>query len=61
MHARKAEKECKFWLDRENFDVEEEFAYNLNPKDRREIKKIIFEHFEYIEQQWDEFKKRRQK
>ncbi len=61
MHARKAEKECKFWLDRENFDVEEEFAYNLNPKDKREIKKIIFEHFEYIEQQWDEFKKRRQK
>ena len=61
VHARKAEKECKFWLDRENFDVEEEFAYNLNPKDKREIKKIIFEHFEYIEQQWDEFKKRRQR
>jgi len=61
VHARKAEKECKFWLDRENFDVEEEFAYNLNPKDKREIKKIIFEHFEYIEQQGDEFKKRRQK
>ena len=60
VHARKAEKECKFWLDRENFDIEEEFAYNLNPKDKREIKKIIFEHFEYIEQQWDEFKKRRQ-
>ena len=61
VHARKAEKECKFWLDRENFDIEEEFAYNLNPKDRREIKKIIFEHFEYIEQQWDEFQKRKQK
>jgi hypothetical protein len=61
VHARKAEKECKFWLDQRNFDVEEEFAYNLNPKDRREIKKIIFEHFEYIEQQWDEFKKRKQK
>ena len=61
VYARKAEKECKFWLDRENFDIEEEFAYNLNPKDKREIKKITFEHFEYIEQQWDEFKKRRQK
>jgi len=61
VHARKAEKECKFWLDQENFDIQEEFAYNLNPKDKREIKKIIFEHFEYIEQQWDELKKRQQK
>ena len=45
VHARKAEKECKFWLDRENFDVEEEFAYNLNPKDKREVKKIIIRTF----------------
>jgi hypothetical protein len=33
--------------------------YNLSSRDRREIKKIIFEHFEYIEQQWDEFQRRR--
>ena len=45
------EKECKYWLDRENFDLEEAYAYNLLSHDRREIKKIIFEHFEYIEQQ----------
>ena len=54
------ERECKYWLDRENFDLEEAYAYNLSPRDRREIKKIIFEHFEYIEQQWEEFQRRRQ-
>ena len=33
--------------------------YNMTPKDAREIKKIIFEHFEYIEEQWHEFQQRR--
>ena len=26
IHCRKAEKECKYWLDRESFDVEEAFS-----------------------------------
>ena len=60
IHCRKAERECKYWLDRENFDLEESFAYNMSPKDKRQIRKIIFEHFEYIEEQWDEFQRRRQ-
>ena len=61
IHCRKAEKECKYWLDRENFDLEEAYAFNLSPRDQREIKKIIFEHFEYIERAWDAFERRRQR
>ena len=38
IHCRRGEKECKYWLDRENFDL----------------------NFEYIEQQWAEFQRRRQ-
>jgi hypothetical protein len=30
VHCRKGEKECKYWLDRENFDLEEAYAYNLS-------------------------------
>jgi hypothetical protein len=59
VHCAKAEKECKYWLDRENFDVMEEFAVNMTPRDRREIKRIIFESFEYIEAKWDEFQAKR--
>jgi hypothetical protein len=51
--------ECKYWLNRENFDLEEAFAYNMSPRDKRQIRKINYEHFEYIEQQWDEFQRRR--
>jgi hypothetical protein len=40
VHCRKGDMECKYWLNRESFDLEEAFAY--------------------IEQQWDEFQRRRQ-
>jgi hypothetical protein len=53
--------ECKYWLDRENFNVEEAFAFNLSPEDRREIRQIIYEHFEYIKEQWAEFQSRMHK
>jgi len=59
VHCAKAEKECKFWLDRENFEITEEFAINMSPRDRRVIKRIIFEYFEYIEEKWDEFQAKR--
>ena len=60
IHCRKGEMECKYWLNTENFDLEVAFSYNMSPKDNRQIRKIIYEHFEYIEQQWDEFQQRRQ-
>ncbi|MFX0141179.1 MAG: hypothetical protein ACFFDN_46500 [Candidatus Hodarchaeota archaeon] len=48
----------EYWLDSRNFDLDEAFSFNLSPKDKRQIRKIIFEHFEYIEHQWDELHKR---
>jgi hypothetical protein len=55
----KAEKECKYWLDRENFDVKEAFSYRMSGRDKREVKRIIFEYFEYIEGEWDRFQERK--
>ena len=31
----------------------------MTGKDKREVKKIIFEHFEYIESEWDEFQEKK--
>ena len=59
IHCRKAEKECKYWLDPENFDVKEAFTFNMNNKDKRQVKKIIFEYFESIESEWNQFVERR--
>ena len=48
IHVSKAEMEGKFWLDENSFEIREEFSYNMSPRDKREVRKIIFEHFEYI-------------
>jgi hypothetical protein len=55
IHARKGDAECKYWLDPELFDIEEAYTYNLNPADRRTIRRIIFEHFEYIVAEYERF------
>ena len=60
IHARKAESECKFWLNAEVYEIEEEWSYNLSPRLRREVRKIIFEHFDLIVEEWNScFKGRR--
>ena len=58
IHDEKAEMECKFWLDRDTFEISEVFGYGLTPAARREIRKIIFQHFEYLVNEWDLFFKR---
>ncbi len=57
IHCRKGDMECKYWLDRENFGLQEAYCYNMGGKDKREVKKIIFEYFEFIETEWDRFQK----
>jgi len=59
VHCRKGDTECKYWLNTDSFDLEEAYSFNMSPRDRRQIRKIIYEHFEYIEQQWTEFQQRR--
>jgi hypothetical protein len=59
VHCRKGDMECKYWIDMENFDIREAYAFGLKPRDKREIRKIIFQHFEYIVEQWQEFQLRR--
>jgi hypothetical protein len=55
IHAEKGDMECKFWLDIENFEIMTALEYNLTPQARREIKKIIYEHFDYIVAEWSKF------
>lgn len=59
IHAQKAEKECKYWLDPERFDITEAFCFNMSERDQRQVKRIIYEYFEYIEEKWDEFQGRK--
>ncbi|MBI5243856.1 MAG: DUF4160 domain-containing protein [Elusimicrobia bacterium] len=52
IHCQKAEAEAKYWLDVESFEAVEAHSYNMSPADKRTVRKIIFEHFDYIVSEW---------
>lgn len=58
IHAEKGDMECKFWLLTDEVEIKEAFEYNLTPAGKREIKKIIYQHFDLIVDAWkNHFKK----
>jgi len=57
IHVQKAEMESKFWLKEDIYDVEEAYSYYMNSKDTREVRKIIFDYFDYFVKEWNEFQK----
>ena len=59
IHVSNAEMEWKFWLEENTFEITESFSYHMSPKDKREIRKIIFEHFDYIIEQWKQFQNKK--
>jgi Domain of unknown function (DUF4160) len=52
IHAEKAECECKYWLEPDAFEIRQAFAYNMSARDTREVRRIIFENFDYIVAEW---------
>jgi hypothetical protein len=59
IHVQKGDKECKYWLDSSNFEVKEAYTFQMNNKDKRVVKKYIFEYFELIEKEWKDFQRRK--
>lgn len=43
----------------EEFEISAAYMYNMNSAAKREIRKIIFDHFESIEKAWDDFQQRK--
>ena len=60
IHCQKGGRECKYWIDIDTFNIQEDYAFGLSPRDKRQIGKIIFEHYDHIMEQWYEFQERRQ-
>ena len=53
VHARKGDTECKFWMLPETYNVEEAWSHGLTPRLRREIRKVLFDHFDIIAEEWN--------
>ena len=58
IHAEKGDMECKFWIMVDEVEIKEAFSYNLNPASKREIKKIIYQHFDIIVDSWNSYLKK---
>ena len=53
VHAKKGDAECKLWSRTELFELEEAWAYGMTPRLRREIRQIVFDHFDEIVEEWN--------
>jgi len=58
IHAEKGDMECKYLLDVDNYEIMPALEYNITPQGRREIKRIIYDHFDYIVDEWNRYFKR---
>jgi hypothetical protein len=50
--------ECKYWILADEMDIKEEYSYNMPPKDKREVRKIIFQNFDMLIDYWNNFFKK---
>ena len=55
IHVQKAEMETKYWIDVEAYEIKGSFSFKLSPRDKREVKKLIYLHLDYIIEQWNSF------
>lgn len=60
LFAEKQNMECKFWIDATNYEIQPIVEYNLTPQDRRDVRKIIYDHFHYIVSEWNRLLKEKQ-
>ena len=58
IHAEKGDMECKYWILVDEMDIKEEYNYNMSPKDKREVRKIIFQNFDILIDSWNNFFKK---
>jgi hypothetical protein len=60
IHVQKAGMECKFWLNPGTRNIQAAYTYNLGPKDLREVRAIIDEHFDELLSAWNRLRNRQQ-
>ena len=58
VHCRKGDMECKYWRDDENYDIARSIFLWGPPGNKKQIRKIILEQFDYIRAQWKKFHER---
>jgi hypothetical protein len=59
IHCDKGDANAKYWLNAEVFEVSEARSKGMSPADKRHVRKIIFDHFDYFVAEWLAFKEKK--
>ena len=60
IHGEKGSANCKFWILIDEYDIKPAYTRRMTPSEIREVRKIIFDHFDMIIEAWNEFEKRKE-
>lgn len=52
VHAKKGDAQAKYWLDEDRFEIRQAWAHGLTPRLEREVRRIIFGHFDLLTAAW---------
>lgn len=55
IHCRKGDADAKYWLNAETYEITEAYSDGMSPPDKRNVRKIIFDHFDYFLDEWNSF------
>ena len=55
IHARKGDMDCKYWLLVDVYDIDVVYEYNVAPSARRELRRIIFEHYDLLVSEYEQW------
>jgi Ni,Fe-hydrogenase maturation factor len=55
IHVEKGDMECKYWIKSEEIEIIEAYSYNLTPAAKKEVKKLIYSHFDLIIESWNTY------
>lgn len=51
----KGDAKAKYWLNAESYEVIEAVSIGMSPADKRMVRKIIYNHFDYFLEEWNSF------
>lgn len=55
VHCAKGDAKAKYWLNAESYEVIEAVSIGMSPADKRMVRKIIYNHFDYFLEEWNSF------
>ena len=58
IHCKKGSVQGKFWILSDDYDIKTDYVRYMTRQEEREVRKILFEHFDEIVEAWNTFKEK---